>query len=133
MKYFHREIAKEINREAGRINHVFGTRYHWSLIKNPVHFAIVYKYIYRNPIEAGISKHVEEYPFSTVQGKKLNTFKFLDTSFVDVHIPNDYQECLQWLNTPYKQKCVEAIRKGIRRTEFCIPKDKNGSQINIKL
>src|SRR5690606_22174225 len=54
MQSLQRSIARKINSEAQRINHVFGGAYKGCLINNPIYYAHVVKYIYRNPIKAGL-------------------------------------------------------------------------------
>jgi REP element-mobilizing transposase RayT len=35
-------------------------------IANPIFYSHVYKYVFRNPVDAGLCQRVEEYPFSTL-------------------------------------------------------------------
>lgn len=119
MNYFVREISRSIGRESGRINHVFGGRYHWSLIDNAVYFAHAYKYVYRNPVKAGLSPTVEDYRFSTYPAV-LRGF----SSEFPVHdfehryfctIPKNHSERTRWLNEPYSCSQEDLIRRALRK------------------
>jgi hypothetical protein len=65
-------------------------------------FQQVYKYIYRNPVEAGLVRHVEDYSFSTIQsvlGMQKNIAGLLDP----FGLIFDQSRKLVWLNTPSSQ------------------------------
>src|SRR5262245_49031235 len=66
MNYLMRQVSKAIGSETGRINRIFGARYHWSVIDNPLYFAHAYKYVMRNPVEARIVTEVESYSYSSL-------------------------------------------------------------------
>ncbi len=68
-------------------------------IKHPIYFQYVYKYIYRNPVVAGIASNVEDYPFSSllnVLGKKQENFLLFD----NMNLVHDPIRILKWLNEP---------------------------------
>ncbi|MBX3021726.1 MAG: transposase [Bdellovibrionales bacterium] len=117
MNYLMRESAKEINRLSGRINQVWGRPYHSACVIGYVHYQNVYKYLYRNPVEAGICERVEEYPYSTVQG--LLGFSHLLIPVQDEILLNDVEFQLEWLNRkPSAEKYREEIRKGLGKRTF---------------
>ena len=62
MRHCQTEISRKIQKRASRINHVFGSRYKWSLLWNPAAFAYAYKYVTQNAVKAGLIKKVEYYP-----------------------------------------------------------------------
>jgi putative transposase len=70
-------------------------------IDNFEHFKLAYKYIYRNPVEAGLSPRVEIYPFSSLP-LILNFNKTPQKNpFVDpMEIIFDPYRRLRWLNSP---------------------------------
>jgi hypothetical protein len=65
LKYFVTNLSKYLNFKYKRINHIFGNRYCATLIENEKHFANVIRYIYQNPVRAGIVAHVNEHPYSS--------------------------------------------------------------------
>ncbi|MCB9026540.1 MAG: transposase [Bdellovibrionaceae bacterium] len=125
MTYLHREVAKEANRRMGRVNHFFGGRYKWCVVDNDGYYWNVVKYVLRNPVEAGICKNVEEYPFSSINDCKNSIWKMSDI-FEDRSKKVELN--LDWLNKSYKEEENDAIRKALRRRNFVLPVCKNGKQ-----
>ncbi len=68
MLYLQREVSRYINSHSPRINQNFANRYFRCLISNNHYYMHCYKYVYRNPIEAGLCKKAENYPYSTLYG-----------------------------------------------------------------
>lgn len=68
-------------------------------IDNFEHFKLAYKYIYRNPVDAGLSPRAETYPFSSL-GLLLSRNQFSPSNpFVDpMEIIYDPYRKLRWLN-----------------------------------
>lgn len=120
MNYLLREVSKRINDRSGKINQVFGGPYHWSLIKSRKHFEIVYKYVYRNPIEAGLSKSVTAYSYTTITrvlGYKKMEFPVFDNTTL---IQNTHQQLI-WLNTPYPDELfLFDLRDALSKKEFTL-------------
>jgi putative transposase len=50
MRQINTLISKRINSSFGRINHVFGERYQWSLVTEKYYYNSVIKYVYQNPL-----------------------------------------------------------------------------------
>lgn len=118
MNYFNRMLSWEISNKTGRINQKFGARYHPSIISDLSYYHNVYKYIYRNPVEAQICEKVETYNYSSlnfVLGREKYRFPVFDPYFgnIEDHWPN-----LNWLNTPYESSEYKEIRMGLRKTHF---------------
>ena len=67
IRVFMRSITQVTHAKTGRSGRIFGGTYHWSLIDSPVYFAHAYKYVYRNPVRAGLCRNVEQHPFSTIE------------------------------------------------------------------
>ncbi len=82
MRYFMRETSREITFVSGRINQTYGSRFHRSLLHSPLYYLHAYKYLYRNPVEAGLCELVEEYKFSSLQG-------LLGETWLDVPVRED--------------------------------------------
>lgn len=122
MNYLLREVSKRLGEESGRQNQIFGGPYHWSLIKNSIHYQHAYKYVYRNPVHAGICNRVEEYPYSSLPG-----LLGLDYLYIPVYdnlglIQNPGPQ-LKWLNDRYNENHREAIQKALKRKEFGFSRD----------
>lgn len=130
MNYLMREVSKSINLEAGNINQVFGGPYHWSLIKNRLYYQHAYKYLYRNPVEAGICSRVEKYKYSSLRG--LLGFDHLPfPAFDNMNLIINPNERLKWLNTPYPNSdFLEDIRLALRHQEFEFHADSNSRMIS---
>ncbi|MGZ3769192.1 MAG: transposase [Bdellovibrio sp.] len=123
MMYFMRETSRELTHLSSRINQTYGSRFHRSLLSSPLYYLHAYKYLYRNPVTAGICSKVEEYPFSTLPA-------LLGNSRVDIPIFDDWnwgslnerEETLKWLNTSPSKENLESVRKALRKSVFKIPK-----------
>lgn len=116
MTYFNRETSKEINKISGKINQNFGNRYYASIIQDPNYYLTVYRYVYRNPVEAGLAKFVQNYPFSSFQfviGNKME-FPIFDFPITEAGNFND----LDWLNKDYKADERSRIRTALKKAYF---------------
>ena len=122
MQKFISSVTKTLNFKSGRTGRVFGARYHWSLVDSLDYSDCVQKYVYRNPVKAGLSARVEDYPFSTLGGVLGNR-----RVFFPLHPPSENQslvphenpvEFLTWLNQPFGKEHDEAIRKGFKKKKF---------------
>lgn len=117
MCYFNRELAKELNRTTGRINQTFGNRYFASIAKDPRYYLTLYRYVYRNPIEAKACHKVEDYPYSSIQhvlGYRKMEFPVFDFPIVE----GQWRQNLEWLNSDYKKDEKEQIRNALKRPIF---------------
>lgn len=119
MNYFMRETSKEISRRSGRINQVYGGRNYKSVISSHHYFLNAYKYVYRNPVRAGLVDRVEAYPYSTLNGL---------TGFSQLLIPlnedtvlfneNFSFETLEWLNQCPNADREDEVRRALKKTSF---------------
>jgi putative transposase len=110
-----------------KINHQFGSRYKWTVVGNPYHYANVHKYVGRNPAKAKIVQQVESYPFSTFSRDFISHEGSLLTipSPLAIEVPDDPFTYSEWINTPFKKEHDEVIGKALRRREFKLPKIEN--------
>lgn len=118
MRNFLRVVSLKINREAGNTNHLWGSRYKWSMIESQMHYYQVYRYIFQNPIRAGICKKVEEYPYSTLREVPIPLHSFIPMSF------GGQEGEIIWLNEHYDKDDQELIRLGLRKHQFDISQRK---------
>lgn len=128
MNHLQREVSRRIAKQTRRINHIFGGPYKGSLIASGTYLYHAYKYVYRNPIEAGLSLLAEDYPYSTLKnafGEASLPYPLADKLMVEWSpIPVCLKQRREWLNTSYKKRELEVIRKGLRRVSFCFPSEK---------
>jgi putative transposase len=87
-------------------------RYKWSLINNSIHYRQVYRYIYQNPLRAGVVQRVEDYPFTTLQPVPFPLHSPLALSF------GGLEGELHWLNQRLTEEDDGLIRLGLRKFEF---------------
>ncbi len=131
MSHFSSTSAVRLAYASGRSNHLFGTRYKPTVLETAYSLAYVFKYIYRNPVRAGICGGVEEYEFSTFITKNV-PFKLLEG--VDAywqHIPVDSAARLRWLNIPTPKEQEDLLRRALRRSSFQFPKG-NGVKRHLR-
>jgi len=136
MKVFNQESTRLINTRSGLENHLFGDRYHRSLIDSCYGAAHVLKYIYRNPAKAKMVDLVEEYPYSTIHGfTDKKRFPFLK-SIRGLEIDRAYggvRGVLNWLNIPLTSEQHSLVRKAVRRQTFKFPTSKRYKRIENEL
>jgi len=121
MRYFQTEVCREIQRHCYRINHIFGTRYGWSILEDSYALAYVYKYLVRNPVRAGLVSAVQDYRFSSLSSMMemrpdLALFHGLGLQWRQV--PRQPQDLIAWLNIPTPKEVEALIGKGLRRSKF---------------
>lgn len=109
MHFFNKSLSSRINMSAGRINHVFGGNYKWSIIDSQRYYANALKYLYQNPVRAGLSQNVESYPYSTLKKSRCEKLKI--ECYLD-------ELNLNWLNQIYDSKESLRIKKGLKRPLF---------------
>ncbi|MFV8259367.1 transposase [Bdellovibrio bacteriovorus] len=120
MNYFMKETSRHISTKAGMINQIYGGRYHKTLISNPLYYLHAYKYVYRNPVEAGLCKDVQDYPHSTLSiSLGLNRLNF--PIYPDNTLFEAPDATLAWLNSAPAPDDKELVQKALRKSEFKIP------------
>ncbi|OFZ17863.1 MAG: hypothetical protein A2Z20_05800 [Bdellovibrionales bacterium RBG_16_40_8] len=122
MRYFMCSTSKAINVRAHKINQNHGSRYFRCLIKKEIYFQNVYKYVYRNPVTAGLSKTVEAYRYSSIQ-------MYLGLQTIKVPLSSDEQlmsytyKTLSWLNLSPQLEDITSIKRALKRGEFKLAAD----------
>ena len=113
-----------INTRCRRWGRIFGGRYNWSLIREPLYFAHALKYVYRNPVKAGLCEAVGDYEFSTFAGliglRNLPVPILQPREGINSLLPEagDFVGLERWLNQQHRAEENEAIRVGLRKREF---------------
>jgi putative transposase len=117
MAWFMRETSRSLTRAGNRVNQTYGGRYFRTIIDSPLYWAHVYKYIYANPLRAGIVERAEDYKYSTLRGllglEPLWVPLAEDTTFF-----SDVNGTLDWINHPVSAENWEAVRKAMRKKQF---------------
>lgn len=121
MYEFNKRLSLRIRLNSKRINSVFGGRYKWCLIRNQVYLYNCYRYVYQNPLRAGLVERVENYPYSSLH-YLINGSPFV-VPLVDAFGFKD-QFALNWLNKTVEEKEISSIRKGLLHCEFKDLKDR---------
>ncbi len=118
MFYFNKELSREIQMQSGVINQKFGARYFSSIICSQRYYETVYRYIYRNPVDADLSQRVEAYKYSSlrfiISGERY-LFPIFDTHFEQIE---NYWSVLNWLNTSYNEGERMIITKSLKSEYF---------------
>lgn len=123
MLQFMTNTSRRLTARGNRINQTYGGRHFKCILQHQNYFLNAYKYLYRNPVEAGICERVEDYPYSTLQF-------FIDPQKKCFPIENDQffkdspTATLEWLNRappPEKWNCV---RLGLKHTYFKASKNR---------
>ncbi|MFP5385788.1 MAG: transposase [Bacteriovoracia bacterium] len=118
MYFFMKKTTLEIQKRTGRINKIFGGRYKGSIIENHQYLLNVYKYIYRNPVAAGICQRAEDYEFSTLFSGIHERKQFFNLESV-FEGPQ-----LEWINQSFKEREAQSIQLGLRKTIFEYKKER---------
>lgn len=121
MAFFMRETSRELARSSQRINMTYGGRFFRTSLTSHHHFLNAYKYVYRNPVQAGVVTRVEEYPWSTLPaliGLEHTTIPVTE----DLTLFSDVEGTLRWLNQDVCNEDWESVRNALRRKQFQLRK-----------
>jgi len=115
-QFMHRSSLR-LTREGNRINETYAGRHYKCILQHQNYFLNAYKYNYRNPVEAGLCKKVEDYPFSTLQAKLgLTNQRFPMAE--DTTLQSSPALTIKWLNTAIDPKKKEIIKFCFRHQFF---------------
>ncbi len=131
MRYFMTQTSKGIGMASGRINHVYGGQYGWTLIECASVYAVIIKYVYRNPIKAKICERVEFYPWSTLTNQ-TRKHPLVSKPEFQFWIPKDFREFIGWLNEDSFPEFESELWTSIKRNgTFKIPKDRGRNMLDL--
>ena len=117
MACFMRETSREMAFGSNRINRIWGRRFHHTNIKSPLQYFHASKYVYRNPVAAGLCSEVEDYPWSSLQ-IILGLSRGIIPLETDENLIHATEKTLRWLNHSYEKQDVESLGAAFRRPEF---------------
>jgi putative transposase len=123
MNHFSHVTSKILNFESGHSNQNWGSRNHQTLVRSYNHFCHVYKYVYRNPVQAGIVGQVEDYKFSTLPallGKTKASIPLVEDTIL--FGSDGLESVLGWLNTAPEEQHYKDMKRALKRREFKLPK-----------
>ena len=113
MFFFNKEVGRKLRISSGRENRVFGSSYKWCLIKNTIYFRNAFKYIYQNPVRAGLCKRCQDYQFSTMH----YTSRGQTPPFPFKPI-NHLEKEVDFINERYDKQRNQIIKLGLSRTSY---------------
>jgi putative transposase len=128
MHSFLRSTSMSILNRSKLQGHLWAGRYKWSLIDNQSYYYQVYRYIYQNPIRAGIVERVEQYKYSTIHDEP----RFPLHSFMGISLGGRRGE-LEWLNEQIKPEHREQIKKGLKKYHFGITQRKSKDILALEI
>lgn len=117
MKLFMKRTSDDIRGINQCLNHLYGNRYYPSLIKDELHYRMVLKYIFQNPLRAGLCENVLDYPFSSLRGL-LGQQHCLIPMLDELGIADHPQNTLSWLNDKLPTEKAKQISQGLRVQTF---------------
>lgn len=115
---FNKRIALKVQKRTGSINQIFGGRYKWCLIETQNYFMNCYRYVYQNPVRAGLSEKCESYPFSTL-GLSIRNESFIIPLHDEYGLKDKHG--LKWLNQTIEEEEKKILKKGLCRSVFTEP------------
>lgn len=122
MAYFMKSTSADLTRANSRINQSYGSRHFRCIIESQHYYLHAYKYVYRNPVKAGLSKVVESYPYSTLTG--LLGFRHMYIPLEEDSILfDDVEGTLKWLNLAPAETEWESVRRAIKKRTFKLGMD----------
>jgi putative transposase len=123
LRWLMTETSREINALQKSKNHLYGQRHYRTLISSSHYFLHAYKYVYRNPIEAGACNSAEEYPFSTLRGL-LGMEKMIIPLSEDTLLGEDLEGTLRWINSRPEIENYEAVRMALKKSDFKLKRNR---------
>lgn len=118
MYFFMKEVTREMQKRTGRVNKIFGGRYKGCLIEDPKYLLNVYKYIYRNPVAAGLVERAEHYPFSTFYFQDENCTPIPLDKVMPMNIAVSRYVEKEWVNSTFEESESESMKWGLTRNKF---------------
>lgn len=127
MNIFMSQVTRQMNLKSGRSGRLFDKKYGRTLVGSPIYYAHALKYVYRNPVKAGLSRTVQDWEFGTLHGLLGKDWLPLPLHYTRMGwdrtaIYHDNDRFLEWLNRPTRKEHVETIGRALKRERFKLPK-----------
>lgn len=120
---FMKETSQFLTEAGNRTNLTWGSRHHRTVIDSYHYFMHAYKYVYLNPVKAGVAPLAEAYPFSTLHGL-LGQSKLLVPIEEDTILFANVEETLRWLNQKPDDENWRLVASAMRKTTFTLGHEK---------
>ncbi len=121
LNYFMRDTARAISAVRRRVNQTYGSRNHKTVIESNHYFLNAYKYVYRNPVRAGLCKRAEDYRYSTLSGLMGRTSLVIPVAEDTVLFPDGFDEsALTWINDTPDADQENEVRRALTRSTFSL-------------
>jgi putative transposase len=127
MHFFMGETARSLRFSSQRINRVWGGPHFRTEINSFDNFQSAYKYVYRNPVKAGLCDRVEEYPYSSLQNLIQCNLSDLPLEY-DEQFYDSNKQTMEWLNTPVDEVDWNLVKNALRRPQFKVAKDTSSNK-----
>ena len=114
MESFNRKLSWEMKKVVRDHNHKFANRYKWTIIKSRAYLYNVYRYVYQNPVRAGLCRMCLDYPYSSL---RLTPTQKLSLR-LNPHLC--YFRHRSWMEQSIGVEFDTAIKKALRRSEFSL-------------
>lgn len=114
MRAFNRKLSQRINKEAGVINHKFANGYKWTIVDSRSYLFNIYRYIYQNPVRAGLCRLCVDYPYTSLRMTPAQVRKLQ----IKPHL--DYFEHQCWMEKRHGAEFDKAIKKGLKKRTFTL-------------
>ena len=135
MYEFNKNLSLRIRNETRRINQIFGGRYKWLILNRDHLFMNFLRYVYRNPVKAGIAHRCENYRYSSLylkmQKYKYNILLRDESIFHSLYSYDRYH--LDWFNRSPEEIEDLAIELSLKKLgHLKISKTSNNREIKLQ-
>ena len=133
MQHFGQNLSHDLRKPQNRINRIFSDRYKSSLIGNCEKSILnLYKYIYLNPVKAGICSQAENYRYSTLNGLLGYQPLRVPMTFDSILFGNSLSESLRWINDlPAAESYWDLLSFRVRQSRFRALKDPKNRRLIV--
>ena len=126
MQRINTRYGKYYNKKYSRVGYVFRDRYKAEGIYSEEHLYNCIKYIYNNPVKAGICNKAEEYPYSNY---KMMSIKFKEQyNLMDKSDKNNEKYVFIDVNEKNEMICDKIIETYLKENEIDIKSIKNNKE-----
>lgn len=125
MYFFMKDTTKMMQAKLGRVNRIYGGRYKGCVIEKQNYLLNAYKYVFQNPLRAGIVKRAEDYNFSTLN-PSLTRLPFRIDEIVPLSLQSKNRILeSRWINETFTTEESSSIKTGLSRAKFTYKKEKS--------
>ncbi len=115
MMLFNHRLSKSIAKYSKVINHKFSNRYKWSIVQDNNYLQNVYRYIYQNPLRAGIVDRCISYPYSSLH------FTNFEGRLINFKPHFRYTDEVSFYEKQFCSNASNIMKRSLKRSYFNIP------------